>query len=78
MPPDAPTARAPLVELEWMQFDGEPRRVTVARRAWARTIGGALQMMADERRTDMTLEQIEHLSGERRSVGEHGSAWERD
>jgi len=57
IPQDAPAARAPLVELEWQQYEGEPRRATVARRAWARTIGGALQMMVDHRRTDMSLEQ---------------------
>jgi hypothetical protein len=72
VPLDAPPARGPLVELEWKQFDGEPREVTVARRAWARTIGGALQMMVDERRTDMALEQIEH------SAGTATSLWERD
>jgi len=68
VPPDAPSARAPLVELEWLQFDGEPRQAIVARRTWARTIGGALQMMADERRTDIALERIEHTAGKRRSV----------
>lgn len=58
-PLDAPPTRAPLVELEWVQFDGEPRQVTVARRAWARTIGGAMQMMVDERSTDLSLKQLE-------------------
>ncbi len=56
-PEDAPRARAPLVEVEWMQFDGEPRRPTIPRRAWARTIPGALQMVVEDRRTDLTLEQ---------------------
>jgi hypothetical protein len=40
-----------------MQFDGESRRPTIPRRAWARTIGGALQMVVEDRRTDLTLEQ---------------------
>src|ERR1700687_4807407 len=51
VPLDAPPARAPLVELEWQQFDGEHQHVTASRRAWARTIGGALQMMGDDRGT---------------------------
>jgi hypothetical protein len=69
VPPDAPPARAPLVELEWQQFDGEPRQVTMARRAWARTIGGALQMMIDERHTDPSIE---------RAASEGRSVWEID
>jgi hypothetical protein len=56
-PTDAPAARAPLVEVEWMQFDGEPRRPTIPRRAWARTIAGALQIVVEDRRTDLTLGQ---------------------
>jgi hypothetical protein len=31
----------------------------VARRVWAPTIEQALQVMVDDRRTDLTLEQIE-------------------
>jgi hypothetical protein len=58
-PEDAPPRRAPLVEVEWMQFDGEPRRPTIPRRAWARTISGALQMVVEDRRTDLTLDEIE-------------------
>ena len=60
IPDDAPAARAPLVELEWKQYDEEPGRVAVARRAWAPTIEQALQLMVDDRRTDLALEQIEH------------------
>ncbi len=63
-PVDAPPARAPLVELEWKQFDEESGRVVVARRVWAPTIGEALQAMVDDRRTDITLEQIEHAVAE--------------
>ena len=61
-PPDAPPARAPLVELEWKQFDEEPGRVAVARRVWEHTIAEALQAMVDDRRTDLTLEQIERAA----------------
>jgi hypothetical protein len=59
VPADAPPSRVPLVELEWKQFDEEPGLVAVARRVWAPTIGEALQLMVDDRRTDVTLEQIE-------------------
>jgi hypothetical protein len=64
VPPDAPSSRVPLVELEWKQFDEEPGRVVVARRVWAPTIGEALQSMVDDRRTDLALEQIEHAASE--------------
>jgi hypothetical protein len=62
IPDDAPPARAPLVELEWKQFAEEPGRVAVARRVWAPTIEGALQVMVDDRRTDLALEQIEQAA----------------
>jgi hypothetical protein len=62
VPADSPSSRVPLVELEWKQFDNEPGRVAVARRVWARTIGEALQTMADDRRTDATFEQIERAA----------------
>jgi hypothetical protein len=62
VPPDAPPARAPLVALEWKQFDEEPGRVIVERRVWAPTIERALQSMVDDRRTDVTLEQIEQAA----------------
>jgi hypothetical protein len=64
VPADAPPARAPLVELEWKQFDEEPGRVVVARRVWAATIEQALQSMVDDRRTDVTLEQIEQAAAD--------------
>jgi hypothetical protein len=70
IPEDAPAARDPLIELEWKQFEGEQRRVTVARRAWARTIGGALQMMVDARRTDAALERGEHAGAQTSDVWE--------
>jgi hypothetical protein len=59
VPADAPPSRVPLIELEWKQFDEEDGRVAVARRVWAPTIGEALQTMVEDRRTDLTLEQIE-------------------
>jgi hypothetical protein len=64
IPDDAPPARAPLVELEWKQFAEEPGRVAVARRVWAPTIERALQVMVDDRRTDLALEQIEQAASE--------------
>ena len=64
VPDDAPASRTPLVELEWRQFDEEPGRVVVARRVWAPTIGEALQAMVEDRRTDITLEQIEQAMAE--------------
>jgi len=64
VPDDAPASRVPLVELEWKQFDEESGRVAVARRVWAPTIGEALQSMVEDRRTDLTLEQIEHAADE--------------
>lgn len=64
IPDDAPPARAPLVELEWKQFAEEPGRVAVARRVWAPTIERALQVMVDDRRTDLALEQIEQAAYE--------------
>ena len=59
VPIDAPASRVPLVELEWKQFDGESGQVAVVRRVWAPTIGEALQIMVEDRRTDLTLEEIE-------------------
>jgi hypothetical protein len=64
VPPDAPPSRVPLIELEWKQFEEESGRITVARRVWAPTIGQALQTMVEDRRTDLTLEQIEQAAAE--------------
>ena len=64
VPNDAPPSRVPLVELEWKQYDEqEPGQVAVARRAWAESIPAALQAMVEDRRTDLTLEQIERAAG---------------
>jgi hypothetical protein len=65
VPADVPPSHVPLVELEWKQFDEEAGRVAVVRRVWATTISEALQSMVDDRRTDVTLEQIEQaVAGE--------------
>ncbi len=64
IPAHATRAGAPLVELEWKQFDEEPGRVAVARRVSAPTISAALQAMVDDRRTDITFEQIEQAVAE--------------
>lgn len=63
-PEDAPASLAPLVELEWKQFDALPGQVAVARRIWARNVPEALALMVDDRLTDITLEQIERVAGE--------------
>jgi hypothetical protein len=60
IPDDAPPSRVPLVELEWKLFEEETGRVAVTRRVWAPGIGEALESMVEDRRTDLTLEQIEH------------------
>ena len=62
VPADAPPSRAPLVELEWKQYEEDSSRVAVARRVWAPSIGEALQAMVEDRRTDVTLEQIEQAA----------------
>ena len=69
VPPDAPPSRAPLVELEWKQFEEDSERIAVARRVWAPTIGQALQSMVEDRQTDITFEQIEQ------AAGEQGETW---
>jgi hypothetical protein len=68
VPADAPPSRVPLVELEWKQFDEEPGRVAVARRVWAPSIGEALQIMIEDRQTDITLEQIEETLSDEEDV----------
>lgn len=72
VPADAPPSRAPLVELEWKQFEEDSERVAVARRVWAPTISRALEAMVEDRRTDMTFEQIEE------SASEQGETWWND
>jgi len=69
IPEDAPPSRAPLVELEWKQFEEDSERIAVARRVWAPTIAEALQSMVEDRRTDITFEQIEQ------AAAEQGETW---
>jgi hypothetical protein len=65
VPADAPAWRVPLVGLEWKQFEEHEGRVAVARRVWAPTIAEALQAMVEDRRVEVTLEQIEQaVAGE--------------
>lgn len=78
VPPDAPAARVPLVELEWKQYDEEPGRVVVARRVWAPTIGEALQSMVEDRRTDLALEEIERAAADGDGWSAEGDAWSGD
>jgi hypothetical protein len=49
----------PRVALDWTELSPETGRPAVMRRGWADSIGGALQAMVADRRTDETLEQIE-------------------
>jgi hypothetical protein len=62
VPADAPASRVPLVELEWSQYDEQTGQVAVARRVWAPSIAEALQVMVEDRRTDLSLEQIEEAA----------------
>jgi len=64
VPADAPASRVPLVELEWSQYDEQTGQVAVARRVWAPSIAEALQVMVEDRRTDLSLEQIEQEAAE--------------
>jgi hypothetical protein len=64
MPPDAPPSRAPLVEVEWKRFEEDSERVAAVRRVRSPTVGEALQVMVDDRRSEITLEQIEQAVGE--------------
>ncbi|MGI9184733.1 MAG: hypothetical protein ACR2GZ_07185 [Solirubrobacteraceae bacterium] len=47
------------VKLEWTELRDESGTPAVMRQVWAPTIGGALEAMLADRRTDETLEQIE-------------------
>lgn len=48
------------VALDWTELEDDSGRPAVMRRVWAPTIGEALDAMVADRRTDETLEQIEH------------------
>ncbi len=69
VPADAPPSRTPLVELEWSQYDDQTGHVAVVRRVWAPSIAEALQLMVEDRRTDLSLEQIEQEAAERDELG---------
>jgi hypothetical protein len=47
------------VKLEWTELRDESGTPAVMREVWAPTVGGALDAMVADRRTDETLEQIE-------------------
>ena len=57
---DAPGSALSRVALDWTEIRDESGRPAVIRRVWAPTIGDALDAMVADRRTDETLEQIEH------------------
>jgi hypothetical protein len=59
-PPGAPSHERAPVALDWTELEDESGRPAVMRRVWAPTIGEALDAMVADRRTDETLEQIEH------------------
>jgi hypothetical protein len=55
-PPGAPPGEWARVALDWAERGGP----AVVRRVWAPTVVAALDAMVADRRTDETLEQIEH------------------
>jgi hypothetical protein len=58
--PTAPNGERVRVALDWTELEDESGRPAVMRRVWAPTVGEALDAMVADRRTDETLEQIEH------------------
>jgi len=56
---EASPPRPARVKLEWTELRDERGTPAVMRQVWAPTIGGALEAMVADRRTDETLEQIE-------------------
>jgi hypothetical protein len=58
--PTAANGEPARVALDWTELQDESGRPAVMRRVWAPTIGEALDAMVADRRTDETLEQIEH------------------
>jgi hypothetical protein len=53
-------ARPDRVHLEWTELRDESGAAAVMRELWAPTVRDALEAMVADRRTDETLEQIEH------------------
>jgi hypothetical protein len=47
------------VALDWAELQDGSGRPAVMRRVWAPTVGEAMDAMVADRRTDLTLEQIE-------------------
>jgi hypothetical protein len=64
LPADAPFSSPPPVAVRWTLYEDASDRVAVARWVAASTIDEALQTMVDDRRLDVTLEQIEHAVDE--------------
>jgi len=53
------------VAVEWRLYEDESKRVAVERRLSAATIDDALHRMVDDRRLDVTLEEIEQSAARR-------------
>lgn len=68
-PPNSPDGRPARVALDWAELESGSGRPVVTRRVWAPTIAEALDAMVADRRTDETLEQIEH------GAVAHGDVW---
>jgi len=62
LPADAPFSSTPPVAVRWKLYEDDSDRVAVARWVSANTIDEALQTMVDDRRLDVTLEQIEQAA----------------
>jgi hypothetical protein len=62
-PPTGPNGEPARVAVDWTELGDVSGRPAVIRRVWAPTIGEALDAMVADRRTDVTLEQIEHGAG---------------
>jgi hypothetical protein len=58
--PTAADGQPARVALDWTELEDASGRPAVMRRVWAPSIGAALDAMVADRRTDETLEQIEH------------------
>jgi hypothetical protein len=67
--PISTDGRPARVALDWAELEHGSGRPVVTRRVWAPTIAAALDAMVADRRTDETLEQIEH------GAVAHGDVW---
>jgi hypothetical protein len=61
--PATPSGERAQVALDWTELGDETGRPAVMRRVWATTVAEALEAMVADRRTDLTLEQIEQRAG---------------